>query len=158
MWRQHLLRRRSVTGLPRDCRYCDSVPLSAEESRRRLGALFEEMQFLAVLKDGQGRIDYCNDALLRLSGYGREDVLGKNWFDLFVPAEQREPGRSAYLAGDAQREEERELQTANGERRVIQWNVMPLREGGCAALGVDVTERSRAAQKLLHGAFHDSLT
>src|SRR5207247_8868690 len=107
---------------------------------------------------GQGRIDYCNDALLRLSGYGREDVLGKDWFDLFVPAEQREPGRSAYLAGDVQREVERELQTAQGERRVIQWNLMRLAEGGLALLGVDVTESRRAAEKLLHDAFHDSLT
>src|SRR5438045_4644368 len=118
----------------------------------------ETMQFLAGLQDRQGRIDWCNDALLRLSGYGREDVMGKNWFDLFVPAEERELGRTAYLAGNLQRESEGQLQTASGERRVIQWNIMPLREGGCAALGVDVTERSRAATKLLHDAFHDSLT
>jgi len=146
------------------------LPIEAErlraESQRQLGELLEVMQFLAVLQDVQGRVSYCNDALLRLTGYGREDVVGKNWFDLFVPAEERESRRGAYLAelprGDFQPNIERELQTANGEQRLIQWNVLPLREGarviGCARIGTDVTEIRRASQKLLHDAFHDALT
>ena len=40
--------------------------------------------------DCEGRITYCNDYLLSLTGWQREEVFGRNWFDLFVPPEMND--------------------------------------------------------------------
>ena len=137
------------------------------EADRRLRELLEKMQFLAVLQDAQGRVDFCNDALLKLAGRTKDEVLGKDWFELFVAEADREERRGAFQdelrSGEFHPHAERELLSASGEKRLIQWNVIALRDAdgkvaGSAAIGTDVTETRRAAQKLLHDAFHDSLT
>ncbi len=138
------------------------------EADRKLRSVLERTRFFALLLDGLGNIEFCNDAVLRATGHSREEMAGKNWFELCVPADQREVRRREYLddlaSGPAQtKNEERDVLTRSGERRVVEWNVVPLREPdgrvtGAAAFGTDVTERRRAADKLLHDAFHDSLT
>jgi diguanylate cyclase (GGDEF)-like protein/PAS domain S-box-containing protein len=136
-------------------------------AQHRLLELLERTQFLAVLQDAQGNVEFCNAALLRLAGLAREEVLGKSWFDLFVPPGERSARRAAYLeelpAGEVNRHAEREIVTAGGERRVIEWNVIVLRDEsgqvvGCASIGTDVTETRIAERKLQHDAFHDALT
>ena len=37
--------------------------------------------------DGQGRITYCNDYLLTLTGWRREEVIGQSWLDLVIPSD-----------------------------------------------------------------------
>jgi diguanylate cyclase (GGDEF)-like protein/PAS domain S-box-containing protein len=134
---------------------------------RRLREVLERTQFLALQLDLQGNIQFCNDAALRVTGYMREEMLGKNWFDLCVPEDQRERRRTGYVdglpAGTLNTLEERDVLTRSGEKRLVEWNIVPLRENdgrlvGSAAVGTDVTDRRRAADKLLHDAFHDSLT
>ena len=129
--------------------------------------VLERMQFLALLLDPSGKIEFCNDAVLRCTGRTREQMLGQNWFDLCVPADQRERRRRAYVEGlplgQINPHDAREVLTCDGGTRLIEWNVLPLRgeDGslrGAAAIGADVTESRRASEKLLHGAFHDALT
>ena len=137
------------------------------EIDRTLREVLERTQFLALQLDPRGAIQFCNDAALRVIGYTREEMLGKNWFDLCVPEEQRERRRSVYVDGLPEGTfntlEEREVLTSAGERRLVEWNIVPLRERdgrlvGSAAVGTDVTDRRRTADKLLHDAFHDALT
>ena len=137
------------------------------EADRRLRELLERTQFLALQLDGEGTIQFCNDAALRVTGYAREEMLGRNWFELCVPEDQRERRKAAYVEGLRGATfnvlEEREVVTQSGETRVLEWNIVAFRDpegrvAGSAAVGTDVTDRRRAADKLLHGAFHDSLT
>ena len=126
-----------------------------EESERRLSDMLGHAQQIAMMLDTEGRITYCNDYLLRLTGWTREEVTGRSWAELFLPPEL--DGLKG-IFGDllANRpcawHHENEILTRSGERRTIQWNNSVLRsaEGeviGCASLGVDVTEprRSEAA-------------
>ena len=139
---------------------------SQRDSERRLRDLLENMELLAVLKDSQGLVEFANDSVLRLRGLSREDVLGRSWFDLFVPEEERAQRRAEFLANlaaGAQESSERWMLGREKERRLVSWHFIPLRneEGrvtGSAGIGVDVTESRAAADKLLHDAFHDSLT
>src|SRR5437016_2491763 len=137
------------------------------EADRRLRELLERTQFLALQLDAQGGIQFCNDAASRVSGYAREEMLGRNWFELCVPEDQRERRKAGYVeglrGGTFNVLEEREVLTRSGETRVVEWNIVAFRDAegrvaGSAAVGTDVTDRRRAAEKLLHGAFHDSLT
>jgi diguanylate cyclase (GGDEF)-like protein/PAS domain S-box-containing protein len=137
------------------------------EADLKLRGVLERTRFLALLLDEDGVIEFCNDAVLRATGYAHEEMAGKNWFELCVPPDQREARRNQYAddlaAGAEAKNEERDVLTRSGERRVVEWNVVALREpdgrvAGAAAFGVDVTDRRRAADKLHHDAFHDALT
>ncbi|MSU56568.1 MAG: response regulator [Pedosphaera sp.] len=57
------------------------------ESERRFAELFANVEMLTVILDRDGRVAFCNDYLLRLTGWQRAEVLGKDWFKMFVPPE-----------------------------------------------------------------------
>jgi diguanylate cyclase (GGDEF)-like protein/PAS domain S-box-containing protein len=156
-----------ISGAVLDVTARTRAQAAEREIDRGLREVLDQTRFLALKLDPVGTIQFCNDAALRALGYARHEMLGKNWFDLCVPEAQREPRRRAYLdglpGGTLGTHEEREVLTSSGEKRVLEWNIVPLRERdggvvGSAALGTDVTDLRRASNKLLHDAFHDSLT
>ena len=51
--------------------------------------LLETIQLVAILLDREGNITFCNDYLLHLTGWGKEEVFGLNWFDVFIPHEEK---------------------------------------------------------------------
>lgn len=137
------------------------------QSERRFRDLLDNVQLAAVLLDVVGTITYCNPHLLALSGFEKHEVIGQNWFDIFVAGEERQEMRQAYVAsiggGRIVAHNESEIVTKRGERRLIGWNNTVLRNAqgsvlGEASIGIDITEQRRAEKQLLHDAFHDALT
>ena len=137
------------------------------ESERRFREMLDTIELLAVLLDVVGTITYCNPYVLRVTGYRKNDVIGRNFFDLFVPVERRGQLSRAFLEnigrGIIAAHDEMEIVTRDGERRVILWNNTILRGPessivGAASIGSDVTDRRHAESQLLHNAFHDVLT
>ncbi len=156
-----------ISGVLLDVSARVRVEAAGQKSDQRLRDVLQMTRFLALILDMQGNVEFCNDALLRLTGYAREEMIGSNWFELCVPEDQRDARRRGYVDGlpDAtlNPHDERDVVTRGGDVRVVEWNVLPLRdpEGrvcGAAAIGADVTERRRASEKLLHDALHDPLT
>ncbi|MGH8055958.1 MAG: PAS domain S-box protein, partial [Candidatus Entotheonellia bacterium] len=47
-------------------------------SERRFRELLQHMQLAAVMLDTQGRLTFCNDCLLQLTGYRVEEVIGQD--------------------------------------------------------------------------------
>ncbi len=137
------------------------------ESERRFREMLDTIELLAVLLDVVGTVTYCNPYLLRVTGHAKSDVIGKNFFDLFVPEERREQVGRGFLEnigrGIIGAHLEMEIVTRNGEKRIILWNNTVLRSPensilGAASIGSDVTEQREAESQLVHNAFHDSLT
>ncbi|MGO9094014.1 MAG: PAS domain S-box protein [Bryobacteraceae bacterium] len=135
----------------------------ARESERRFRELLETVQLVAVMLDTAGDITFCNDYLLRLTGWSATEAMGQNWFDLFVPAREREETRSMFALGLAQKDlpahHENPILTRNGVSRLIAWDNTLLRSPqgrvvGTASLGRDITEHRaleesfRQAQRL----------
>src|SRR5579859_6139420 len=119
-----------------------------DERTQFLREVLEGLQFLTLLLDAEGRIEFCNETLLRTCGYTHDEVLGKDWFDVFVPAGEREARRSEHQSGAPGSVVDREILTRDGEPRLVQWNVIVLRGPdakliGAACIGTDVTESRR---------------
>jgi PAS domain S-box-containing protein len=125
-------------------------------SERRLRELLENVQLVALSIDLDGRITYCNPYLAELTGWGRDELLGRDWYETFTPPE-RDSLRGSFLpalvAEQMPAHSESTIQTRGGGRRTIWWNntVIRDREGrpvGATSIGEDVTERRRAERDL----------
>jgi len=127
------------------------------ESERRFRETLENVKLVTAILDNQNRITFCNDFLLQLLGWKREEIIGRDWFDTFVPIEVRERDRHITLKRSLELNTtayfgESELLTKSGEHRSILWNITILlnldgSKAGLAVIGEDVTERRAAEQR-----------
>lgn len=126
------------------------------ESDRRFNTMLDKVEMISMMLDCEGHITYCNDYLLRLTGWQREEIFGRNWFELFVPP-QAAPVRTLFadLLDDrpCAWHYDSEILTRSGERRLVHWNNTVLRSvggqvTGAACLGEDITERREAERKI----------
>jgi two-component system, cell cycle sensor histidine kinase and response regulator CckA len=144
IWRDITERRRSEENI-----------LGAE---KRFRDLLENIQQPAVMLDQDGNITFCNDYLLGLTGWSRNEVLHKSWFDLFLPAEIREDVRSFFVRGISESafpvHQENPIVTRTGAQRLIVWENALLHDPagrvvGTASIGIDVTEHRKLEEQLL---------
>ena len=127
------------------------------ESERRFSHLLQNVELVALMLDRDARITYCNDYLLHLTGWSREAVVGRNWFDSFLPPETAPGMREVFQSLLADIPEawhhENEILTRLGERRLVRWNNSVLRsvDGdviGIATIGEDITEQHAAQERI----------
>lgn len=127
------------------------------KSDRQFREILQNLQLVSVILDNNGAITFCNDFFLHLTGWQRDDVIGKSWFGLFVSPELQDAYQDLFdtVIRDplAPSHHETYLITRLGEKRLIAWNNTRLcdAEGriiGVARIGEDITERRRAEEKL----------
>jgi PAS domain S-box-containing protein len=117
------------------------------DSEQRLRATLETANLVAVALDPDGLVTFCNEGLCTVTGWGRDALLGANWFDLCMPdAPVRRGFRSQLRRGTIQSRFEGEILCRDGTRRLIEWDNNVLRGPmgeliGTVSLGLDVTER-----------------
>ena len=127
------------------------------ESQRRFRATLDNVELIALMLDRDARITYVNDHLLMLTGWRRDEVVGKNWFEIFIPTnEHLLPEVFRELIDDQPQawHHENEILTRDGERRLVRWNNTVLRSPsgavvGTSSIGEDVTERV-AQERRIH--------
>jgi len=122
---------------------------------------------LVVIKANQ-IVEQINKKGCEIIGCVKEEIVGKNWFDSFVPSRIRETLKSSFdslMSGKIKPEEHRENLILNrrGEERIITWNHAVLRKenGKIIAVlnsGQDITEIKAAQKKIKRLAYYDSLT
>jgi len=152
-----------VQGIARDVTERKEAQDKLRESERRFRNMLQNLELVSIMLDTSARLTYCNDYFLRLTGWSREEVLGADWFEIFLPADQVEEMRSVFLNllsdKPAAWHYENEILTKDGERRLIRWNNTVLLSAagdilGTASIGEDTTERKhledqfRQAQKM----------
>ncbi|MEX2116425.1 MAG: PAS domain S-box protein [Bacteroidota bacterium] len=122
------------------------------ESETRFREMLENVKMIALTIDTSGKITFCNDFFLTLTGWRREQVIQKDWFSMFLPdggKEVRKLFLGSLAAETIPAHHENPIITKSGELRNIQWNNTVLRDGagtaiGTASIGEDVTDRVRA--------------
>lgn len=129
-----------------------------EQSEQRFRTVLENMQLIGVMLDRDGRIILCNDYLLQLTGWQREEVMQHDWFEIFLPPDIRYQIKEAVFlkmlrSARGAAYYENEIVNRRGERHLIAWNNTVFRDFqgqvlGIASIGEDITARRRAEKAL----------
>src|SRR6185312_3019849 len=101
----------------------------AEEGLRRSEGrsreMLENLELIAMTLDTSGVVTFCNDYLLRLTAWKREEVIGADWFEKFIPETDtgtRQLFFATIEAGTIPLHRENPIKTRTGELRQIVWN------------------------------------
>ncbi len=115
------------------------------------GVIFVEL-------DANGTVILVNKKACEVFGYGENEMLGKNWFENFLPERIKKeiiPISKKILAGEIETEKYHEnlILTKSGEERLIYWHNATIRNKngniiGHLSSGEDITDRKKAEQTL----------
>jgi PAS domain S-box-containing protein len=149
-------------ALEAECKRTEEA-LRIEKSRAEV--YFDIAGVIFVVLEADQRVSLVNKKGCEILGYTREEIVGKNWFDAFLPAWERDRVKAGFvklIAGEIEPIEyfENPVLTRNGDERIIAWHNTVLRneEGHIVATlssGEDITERKRAVEALQ--AAHEEL-
>ncbi|MCD4741545.1 MAG: PAS domain S-box protein [Desulfobacteraceae bacterium] len=119
--------------------------------------LLETANMIVLTLDSSATIRTFNKYAEELSGYKKDDAIGKNWFDLFIPPQDKESIPKVFEKALRNMPEisqyENHIVLKSGMERLISWSNNILRDisgkiEGVLSIGVDITERKMAEDAL----------
>jgi PAS domain S-box-containing protein len=127
--------------------------------RDRMQTYLDIAGVMIVAIDAEQRVTLVNRKGCEILGYRAPEIIGKHWFDHFVPETVRAELRDLFrkmLSGDerAAQYHENPVLTRGREERIVAWHNVLLTDEvgkivGTLSSGEDITERRRASQELL---------
>jgi PAS domain S-box-containing protein len=136
------------------------------DTEGRFRDMLDNLELISIMLDQEDRLIYCNDYFLRVTAWSREEAIGVDWFDAFVPPDRRDEMRERYsrllARGEYSRHYTNEIVTRSGERRLIQWNNSLVYSAsdeitGVASIAEDVTDRAQLEKQLFRAQRLESL-
>jgi PAS domain S-box-containing protein len=127
------------------------------QAERRFRETIENVDLIGVALDAAGRTTFANDHLLRLTGWTREEVIGREWFDTFLPESNADEVRQVFARtlkrGDIPAHFDNPILTRDGEERLVHWSNTVIKDAdghviGTFSLGEDRTEVAAAEETL----------
>jgi two-component system, NtrC family, sensor kinase len=129
------------------------------EERDRAQSYLDMAGAIIVAIGSDETVTLINRKGCEILGYEEKEIVGKNWFDTFIPQRERDRVRRVFgmtMTGEmvASEQFENPVLTRSGEEKIISWHNALLRDGEGAVLGSlssgeDITERTRAQQQIL---------
>lgn len=132
---------------------------NALASERRFRELMENMELIAVILDVEGMIIFCNQYLLKLTGWKKEEILNQNWFDTFIPDDEKSRLKDSVFhrifQSSSSLNGENDILTKSGVRKTIAWSNTVLRDSngkviGVSSIGQDISDRIKFEKDLQH--------
>ncbi|MCK5504154.1 MAG: PAS domain S-box protein, partial [Thermodesulfovibrionia bacterium] len=130
--------------------------LSLKKEKEKLQKYLDISAVMVVMINSDQEVTLINKKGCEILGYKENEIIGENWFDLFLPQSLRDDVKTVFnnlMAGDIEPVEyyENHVITKNGEERLIAWYNTVFRDKNGNIIetlgsGVDITER-RAAEK-----------
>jgi|GEM_PF-1469862 len=119
-------------------------------------SLLDTANSLIVCLDNQARITVFNNECEKVTGYTREEVIGKSWPEIFLPEDHHHHRLKDFAEWVRQHPRdmyEGQLKTKSGQFRTILWSNSALfpydsDELTAIAVGQDITERKKAERQL----------
>ena len=113
---------------------------------------------MLIALDTDQKVTTINPAGCEILGYSTDEIVGRNWFDTFLPSENVDEVKTAFskiISGDVEPAEflENPVIRKDGSRRDIAWHNSVLRDcdgviTGTFSSGEDITERRKAINDL----------
>ncbi|MEW6521891.1 MAG: PAS domain S-box protein, partial [Thermodesulfobacteriota bacterium] len=128
---------------------------SLVDSERKWRSILVNTPQIGVSLNPQARIVFANEHLLHLTGWKEEEILDRDWFELFIPEAIRGEVRKVFIEVMNAKDTlgfstyENEIVTRTGELRHIVWSNVLTRDAqgqilDVTCLGIDITERKLA--------------
>ena len=133
------------------------------ESERRYRDTLEGVNLLTLSLNNAGVVTFCNDHVCEVTGWPREELLGRDWYETVGPVERQAQFLESVRNNDLEDGSEERLRTRTGGDKVILWWDTVSRDENGAIVGVnsigqDITERRHAEERLAFLRHHDELT
>ncbi|MBN2038969.1 MAG: PAS domain S-box protein [Spirochaetes bacterium] len=145
----------SFDSLISDITQRKNAEIALQSAKEFAENLIETANTIVVGLDLEGRIIIFNKAAEEITGYTRDEVTNKSWFDVIVPRKNfpevlKEFERLA--TGGIPARFENNIRTKNEEERYIVWRNNTVtsknRVTGTISFGMDITERKTAEEAL----------
>lgn len=114
---------------------------------------------MLVTIDKRQKVVAINKKGCELLGYSEEEIVGKNWFNHFIPVRDRENTKKVFnkiITGDVKNviRFENPILTKNGQEKIISWHNRLIKDerGGFSlslSSGEDITERKKSEESLI---------
>ncbi len=128
------------------------------EEKNRAQEYLDIAGVMLVVVDKDQKVTLINKKGCEILGYDEKEIIGKNWFDNFIPKAVRKEVKSAFnnlMSGSIKlvAKFENPVLAKNGEEKIIAWHNTVLRDDennivGILSSGQDITERKSAEQML----------
>ena len=147
------------TGIIRDITERKDAEEALRREKERAQTYLDVAGVIMLALDSDGKVSLINRKGREILGYESHEVLGKDWFEHFLPERERRAIRSVFdriVAGEVEPLEfhENVVLTRSGEERLIEWHNTRLTDSdgqviGTLSSGNDITARERMSQELL---------
>jgi PAS domain S-box-containing protein len=134
------------------------------ESQQSLHTLIETVPCLLVIIDREGRVLLFNRRAEELTGYTRNEILGKPIADLLIPPAWIEEVTQRLNYPASGTPHHNPWITKEGEERLIEWRCAQIAWQNHAdpcilGVGIDITDRQRSVEKIaaLHSELDDQV-
>ncbi len=129
-----------------------------EDEKNRAQHYLDIAGVMFIMIDDNGKVTLANKRAAEVLGRNVEDIIGKNWFDHFLPKDNIREVKQVFreiMQGKLDQLEyvENYVVSHNGEKRWIAWHNSQLRDAkgritGTLSSGEDITEKHLAEQEL----------
>jgi len=130
-----------------------------EEEKRKVQAYLNLVGVIILALDKAGNVTLINKTGSKVLGYQESKIIGKNWFDNFIPEEQCQTMKKVFaklMSGEEEIVEchENEITIKSGEKRLVVWHNTFLKDDkgevtGVLSSGDDITERKKMEERII---------
>jgi PAS domain S-box-containing protein len=145
-------------GIGRDITERKKVELALQQEKERTQKYLDIAAVMLMVLDADGKVSVINRRGCEILGYKAEDIVGKSWFNNFIPHRIRRKVRAVFkklMSGEVESIGyfENPVVTKSGEERLIAWHNSLIKNdtGKFVAVlssGEDITERKKAEEAL----------
>lgn len=124
------------------------IEKSLSQEKSFVESLIRTANVIIVGLDKEGNIHIFNETAEKVTGYTLAELIGRNWFEVFVPRERYPQVWEEFISltrnGKMPKTFENSILTKSGEERIISWqNGRLLKDEvitGSISFGIDITE------------------
>ena len=119
--------------------------------------LIDIANVLVIILDENANITTFNQYAEKITGYNKEEVINRNWFDLFIQSKDKSEISAVFKRMLKEMPDvsnyENLIICKNGEKRIIEWTNTILKDDKkrttcILSIGVDTTERKKTKEEL----------